>query len=75
MKSLREAIEANDTAAMASQSEALEAAMKEIAEVAYARPRAAPEGADQAARPAPAGADEAGKGDDDVIDAEFEEGD
>ncbi len=71
VKSLREAIEANDAAAMASQSEALEAAMKEIAEVAYAAAASAPEGATSEG----AGAEEAGKGDDDVIDAEFEEGD
>ncbi|MGB5368738.1 MAG: molecular chaperone DnaK [Polyangiales bacterium] len=71
VKSLREAIEANDATAMASQSEALEAAMKEIAEVAYAAAASAPEGATGGG----ASADEAGKGDDDVIDAEFEEGD
>jgi molecular chaperone DnaK len=71
VKSLREAIEANDATAMASQSEALEAAMKEIAEVAYAAAASAPEGATGEG----ASADEAGKGDDDVIDAEFEEGD
>ncbi|RZV50023.1 MAG: molecular chaperone DnaK, partial [Deltaproteobacteria bacterium] len=74
VKSLREAIEANDAAAMASQSEALEAAMKEIAEVAYSAAASAPEGATSEAGGA-ARADEAGKGDDDVIDAEFEEGD
>ncbi|MGB5284814.1 MAG: molecular chaperone DnaK, partial [Polyangiales bacterium] len=45
VKSLREAIEANDAAAMASQTEALEAAMKEIAELAYSAAAAAPEGA------------------------------
>ena len=73
VKSLREAIEANDTAAITKQSEALEAAMKEIAEVAYSS-AAAEAGA--AAGAAEAGAaDEASKGDDDVIDAEFEEGD
>jgi len=71
VKSLRQAIEANDATAMASQSEALEAAMKEIAEVAYAAAASAPEGATSEG----AGAEEAGKGDDDVIDAEFEEGD
>ena len=71
VKSLREAIEANDAVAMASQSEALEAAMKEIAEVAYAAAASAPEGATSEG----AGAEDAGKGDDDVIDAEFEEGD
>ena len=71
VKSLREAIEANDATAMASQSEALEAAMKEIAEVAYAAAASAPEGATGGG----ASADEAGKGDDDVIDAEFEEDD
>jgi molecular chaperone DnaK len=74
VKSLREAIEANDAKAMASQSEALEAAMKEIAEVAYAAAASAPEGETSGAAGG-AGADEAGKGDDDVIDAEFEEGD
>ncbi len=74
VKSLREAIEANDATAMASQSEALEAAMKEIAEVAYAAAASAPEGETSGAAGG-AGADEAGKGDDDVIDAEFEEGD
>ena len=74
VKSLREAIEANDATAMASQTEALEAAMKEIAEVAYAAAASAPEGETSGAAGG-AGADEAGKGDDDVIDAEFEEGD
>jgi len=74
VKSLREAIEANDATAMASQSEALEAAMKEIAEVAYAAAASAPEGEASGATGG-AGAEEAGKGDDDVIDAEFEEGD
>ncbi len=74
VKSLREAIEANDATAMASQSEALEAAMKEIAEVAYAAAASPPEGGASGA-PGAAGAEEAGKGDDDVIDAEFEEGD
>ena len=73
VKSLREAIEAGDTAAMATHSEALEAAMKEIAEVAYssaaAEAGAAPGGA------APGGADQGAKAEDDVIDAEFEEGD
>ena len=72
VKSLREAIESNDTAAMATQSEALEAAMKEIAEVAYSSAAAeagAPEGG-----AAPGDAEASGKGDDDVIDAEFEEG-
>ncbi|MGB3051108.1 MAG: molecular chaperone DnaK [Polyangiales bacterium] len=74
VKSLREAIEANDATAMASQTEALEAAMKEIAEVAYSAAAAAPEGATSGPAGG-AGAEEAGKGDDDVIDAEFEEGD
>ena len=74
VKSLREAIEANDATAMASQTEALEAAMKEIAEVAYAAAASAPEGETSGAAGG-AGADEASKGDDDVIDAEFEEGD
>ncbi|MGD8607942.1 MAG: molecular chaperone DnaK [Myxococcales bacterium] len=71
VKSLRDAIEANDTAAMATHSQALEAVMKEIAEVAYSS--AAQGGATNGA-PGEAGS-ESGKGDDDVIDAEFEEGD
>ena len=74
VKSLRDAIEANDTAAMASHSEALEAAMKEIAEAAYSAAATATDGAPGEAAPAGA-SEEAGKGDDDVIDAEFEEGD
>jgi molecular chaperone DnaK len=73
LKSLREAIEANDSAAMASHSTSLEAAMKEIAEVAYSAAAGATEGAAGAGAPG-AGAEEGGKGDDDVIDAEFEEG-
>ena len=74
VKSLREAIEANDMAAMATHSEALEAAMKEIAEVAYSSAAAQAGGAAGGAAPGgPSG--ESGKGDDDVIDAEFEEGD
>ena len=77
VKSLRDAIEANDAAAMASGSEALEAAMKEIAEVAYGAAAGATDGAPQgAASDGSAGpaSDDSGKGDDDVIDAEFEEG-
>ena len=74
VKSLRDAIEANDTAAMASHSEALEAAMKEIAEAAYSAAATATDDAPGDAAGA-AGSEEAGKGDDDVIDAEFEEGD
>ena len=74
VKSLRDAIEANDTAAMASHSEALEAAMKEIAEAAYSAAATATDGAPGEAAGA-GGSEEAGKGDDDVIDAEFEEGD
>ena len=74
VKSLREAIEANDATAMNSQSEALEAAMKEIAELAYSAAAEAPDGA-PGGPAADAGAEEASKGDDDVIDAEFEEGD
>ncbi|UCH30184.1 MAG: Hsp70 family protein, partial [Myxococcales bacterium] len=73
VKSLRDAIEANDTAAMATQSEVLEAAMKEIAEAAYSSAAAdATNGAPGGQ--APGGSEEPGKGDDDVIDAEFEEG-
>jgi molecular chaperone DnaK len=73
VKSLREAIEANDSAAIATHSEALEAAMKEIAEVAYSSAAAAADGAPSDAAGG-AGTDEPNKGDDDVIDAEFEEG-
>jgi molecular chaperone DnaK len=73
VKALREAIEANDHAAIASQSEALEAAMKEIAEVAYSS--AAADASASAGAAEGAGSEEPGKGDDDVIDAEFEEGD
>jgi molecular chaperone DnaK len=74
VKSLRDAIEANDTAAMTTLSTALEAAMKEIAEVAYSTAAGAAEGAPGGAASGSGSAD-AGKGDDDVIDAEFEEGD
>ena len=70
VKSLRDAIEANDAAAMTKHSQALEAAMKEIAEVAYS---SAAEGAATNGAPGE-GATGAAKGDDDVIDAEFEEG-
>ncbi len=73
VKSLREAIEANDATAMSTHTEALEAAMKEIAEVAYGAAAAATNGAPGEAAPGP-GPEEPGKGDDDVIDAEFEEG-
>jgi len=74
VKSLREAIEANDTAAMATHSGALEAAMKEIAELAYSEAASATNGA-SGGQSTGADADGHGKGDDDVIDAEFEEGD
>ena len=73
VKSLRDAIEANDTTAMATHSEALEAAMKEIAEAAYSAAAGATDDATGEAAPG-AGAEESNKGDDDVIDAEFEEG-
>jgi molecular chaperone DnaK len=69
LKTLRDAIEANDTAAIASGSTALEAAMKEIAETAYSA-AAAQEGAPGAGATPDA---EESKGDDDVIDAEFED--
>jgi molecular chaperone DnaK len=74
VKSLREAIEANDTTAMASHSAALEAAMKEIAEVAYSAAASGTNGAPGGQAPG-SDSDRRGKGDDDVIDAEFEEGD
>jgi molecular chaperone DnaK len=73
VKSLRDAIEASDTDAMAKHSEALEAAMKELAELAYSS-AAADAGAPTNGGPE-AGGEGASKGDDDVIDAEFEEGD
>ncbi|TFH30174.1 MAG: molecular chaperone DnaK, partial [Myxococcales bacterium] len=73
VKSLRDAIEANDTAAMATHTEALEAAMKEIAEKAYSAAAADTDGASGQASGA-AASGEPSKGDDDVIDAEFEEG-
>ena len=73
MKSLREAIEANDAAAMASGTEALEAAMKEIAELAYSAAAGAGNGAPEPSAGS-SSADDSAKGDDDVIDAEFEEG-
>ncbi len=72
VKSLREALEANDSAAIASRSEELEAAMKEIAEVAYSAAAAETNGAP--GETAGTASNEGGKGDDDVIDAEFEEG-
>ncbi|MCA9574578.1 MAG: Hsp70 family protein, partial [Myxococcales bacterium] len=64
--SLRSAIEASDDAGIVSGMAALEAAMGEIAQSAYGASGAAP-GAQGAAAGASAG------GDDDVIDAEFEE--
>ena len=70
VKSLRDAIEANDAAAMKTHTEALEAAMKEIAEAAYSSAAAETNGAPTDGAPS-----EASKGNDDVIDAEFEEGD
>jgi len=67
--SLREAIEQEDYEAITERTATLEAAMSEIAQEAYgaagAPPGAAPDGAD--APPPPS------DGDDDVIDAEFEE--
>ena len=76
VKTLREAIEANDAAAMQSGSAALEAAMKEIAEIAYSAAAAdgAPEGGAAPGGGAAEPSRDEGKGDDDVIDAEFEEG-
>ncbi len=75
VQALRSAIEANDTEAIASQSQALEAVMKEIAEVAYSSAAAADGGGAPGEASQGAGSEEPGKGDDDVIDAEFEEGD
>jgi len=68
---LRESIERDDTDAIRTQTAELEAAMGEIAQQAYGAagaPGGAPPGAGE---PAPGGAP--GGGDDDVIDAEFEE--
>jgi molecular chaperone DnaK len=73
VKSLRDAIEANDIAAMATHTTALEAAMKEIAETAYSAAAADTNGAAGQDSGATASG-ESSKGDDDVIDAEFEEG-
>ncbi len=71
VKSLREAIEANDSTAMATHTASLEAAMKEIAEAAYSAAGAEAGAAGEAAPGA--AAEEPSKADDDVIDAEFEE--
>ncbi|MGB5810994.1 MAG: molecular chaperone DnaK [Polyangiales bacterium] len=73
VKSLRAAIEAGDDAGIASGTATLEAAMKEIAEIAYSASAAngAPEGATDAGSQATG--DDNAKSDDDVIDAEFEE--
>jgi len=74
VKSLREAIEANDAAAMAAGTEALEAAMKEIAELAYSAAASSTNGSPQGETASEGSSDaDGGKGDDDVIDAEFEE--
>ena len=70
---LIDAIEANDIAAMATHTTALEAAMKEIAETAYSAAAADTNGAAGQDSGATASG-ESSKGDDDVIDAEFEEG-
>ncbi len=70
VKSLREAIEGNDAAAMKTHTEALEAAMKELAAAAYSSAASDTGGAPTGEQPA-----DAAKADDDVIDAEFEEGD
>jgi molecular chaperone DnaK len=69
VKSLRDAIEANDADAMKTHTETLEAAMKEIAAAAYSSAAEATDGAPTGDAPG-----EPPKGDDDVIDAEFEEG-
>ena len=74
LKALREAIEQDDPEAIASRTEALETAMRDIAAEAYsATGGAAPGGeAGDAASGAAGGSDD---DDDDVIDAEFEESD
>jgi molecular chaperone DnaK len=68
VKSLREAIERQDDAAIKTRTEALEAAMKDIAEQAYNAASAETPGAS-----GQAGGASSGKKDDDVIDAEFDE--
>jgi len=68
IKSLREAIEANDDAKIVSGTQALEAAMGELAQAAYGAAGGAPGGAAEGA-----GNDNAAN-EDDVIDAEFEDG-
>ena len=72
--SLREAIASDDADRIKSGTEALEAAMKEIAEMAYSSAGAAAPDADDANGAADSSADDADSKDDDVIDAEFEEG-
>ncbi|MEQ8726173.1 MAG: molecular chaperone DnaK [Sandaracinaceae bacterium] len=68
---LRESIEKDDTDAIRTQTAELEAAMGEIAQQAYGA-SAPPGGAPPGAEPPSGGAPPSG-GDDDVIDAEFEE--
>ena len=68
---LRESIEKDDTDAIRTQTTELEAAMGEIAQQAYGA-GGAPGGAPPGAEPPSGGAPPSG-GDDDVIDAEFEE--
>jgi len=68
--SLREAIDKQDDDAIKSGTEALEEVMKGVAEAAYAQAGAAAE-----AGAAPGAAPSEAAGDDDVIDAEFEEAD
>ncbi|MEQ9073940.1 MAG: molecular chaperone DnaK [Sandaracinaceae bacterium] len=68
---LRESIEKDDTDAIRTQTTELEAAMGEIAQQAYGA-SAPPGGAPPGAEPPSGGAPPSG-GDDDVIDAEFEE--
>ncbi len=69
---LRESIEKDDTDAIRTQTTELEAAMGEIAQQAYGA-SAPPGGAPPGAEPPSGGAPPSGGGDDDVIDAEFEE--
>jgi molecular chaperone DnaK len=72
VKSLRDAIDKNDDEAIASRTEELDKAMRQIAELAYAATGGTP-GAAPGATPGGAAPGGKAKKDDDVIDAEFED--
>ena len=73
VKSLREAIEAEDLPKIRAGVGELEAAMKEIAEAAYSAASAGGNGAPAEGAAGQASTESQGGGDDDVIDAEFED--